>query len=63
MGKNLFENIFEAIEEARILECAMEHYSNEHVVYTAQRLSGAPASFVEDVFKKYFSGNPQVIDL
>lgn len=54
MGKNLFDQIVEAIEEARILECAMEHYDTGHMLTTAQRLSGAPFSFVEEVFQKKF---------
>ena len=42
MAKNekLVDQIIEAIEEARILECAMEEYSKERMLVTAQRLSG-----------------------
>jgi hypothetical protein len=34
------KQIIEAIEEARILECAMEEYSKDRMLTTAQRLSG-----------------------
>jgi hypothetical protein len=51
----LQETIIEAIEEARILECAMDTYSTDRVLFTAQKLSGAPASFVKEVFDKKYS--------
>ena len=39
-SEKLVDQIIEAIEEARILECAMEEYSKERILVTAQRLSG-----------------------
>jgi hypothetical protein len=48
--KTVYELIIEAIEEAKILECAREEYEEDHMLYIAQRLSGAPYSFIEDVY-------------
>ena len=42
--------IEEALEEAHIMELAREAYDNDHMLYIAQRLSGAPYSFVEQVY-------------
>jgi len=39
-SEKLVDQIIEAIEEARILECAMEEYSKERMLVTTQRLSG-----------------------
>lgn len=50
MAKTLQEVIEEALEEAKILECARETYDEDHVLYVAQRLSGAPYSFIEQVY-------------
>jgi hypothetical protein len=44
------ETIVEAIEEAKILECARDTYDTDHVLFVAQKLSGAPFSFVKEVF-------------
>ena len=51
MEKNqtLKELILEAVEEARILECARESYDEDNVMLTAMRLSGVPFSFVKEV--------------
>jgi hypothetical protein len=51
MEKNqtLKELILEAVEEARILECARESYDEDNVMLTAMRLSGAPFSFIKEV--------------
>lgn len=42
--------IEEALEEAHILEQARDVYDQDHMLYIAQRLSGAPHSFVEEVY-------------
>ena len=49
-NKTVYELIIEAIDEAKILECAREEYEEDHVLYIAQRLSGAPFSFVQEVY-------------
>lgn len=49
-NKSVYELIVEALEEANILECARDQYEQEHMLYVAQRLSGAPFSFVQGVF-------------
>ena len=51
MEKTLENLIVEALEEARILECAREEYDEDHMKYVAQRLSGAPYSFIESVYE------------
>lgn len=50
-NKTLYELIMESLEEAKILECAREEYEEDHMLYIAQRLSGAPFSFVEQVYR------------
>ena len=54
MSKCLQDEIFEAIDEARILECAMEKFDKDHMLFVAQKLSGAPFSFVQEVYSKFF---------
>lgn len=49
MEKSVMEIIQEALEEAKILECARDEYEEDHMLYIAQILSGAPFSFVEKV--------------
>jgi hypothetical protein len=49
MEKTLKELILEALEEAKILECARDNYEEDNVMLTAMRLSGAPYSFIEQV--------------
>ena len=49
MEKTLEELIVEALEEAKILECARDKYEEDNVMLTAMRLSGAPYSFVKKV--------------
>jgi hypothetical protein len=49
MQKTLEELIVEALEEAKILECARDKYEEDNVMLTAMRLSGAPYSFVEQI--------------
>lgn len=50
-NKTVSELIKEALDEAYILESALEEFNEEHMLYTAQKLSGAPASFVEQVYQ------------
>ena len=50
-AQTLKELILEAIEEAKILECARESYDKDNVLLTAMRLSGAPFSFIEELAK------------
>lgn len=65
MAKNekLVDQIIEAIEEARILECAMEEYSKERMLVTAQRLSGTSMTteeindFMGEIFSKKVEKN------
>ena len=49
--KTLYENIVEALEEAKILECVRDEYEESNMLYVAQRLSGAPFSFVQEVYQ------------
>jgi len=51
MTKTLYEEIVEAIEEAKILECAREEFDKDHMLFVAQKLSGAPFSFIEQVYR------------
>lgn len=48
----LEQNIRDAIQEAMILETARDSFDRENVIYTAQRLSGAPYSFVKEIFSE-----------
>lgn len=50
--KNLRDQIKEAIEEAKILECARDRFDTDNMLLTAMRLSGAPYSFVKDIYDK-----------
>lgn len=52
--KNIRELILEALEEASILEGALEEPSEERMLYTAMRLSGVPHSFVKEIYSKNF---------
>jgi hypothetical protein len=53
--ESIFEEVsnetWEAIEEARILECAHDVYRVENVLRVAQKLSGAPQKIVEKVYE------------
>ena len=49
---NVREIIEEAIDEARILECALDEYDEDHVLFVAQKLSGCPFGFVKQVFEE-----------
>ena len=57
MTKCLKDEIIDAIDEARILECAMERFDEDHMLYVAQKLSGAPFSFINEVYQKTFEFN------
>jgi hypothetical protein len=50
--KSINELIEEALAEAQILEGALEEPDEEHMLYTAQKLSGAPYSFICDIYQK-----------
>lgn len=43
--------IVEALREARIMEMARDNPDNDHMLFVAQRLSGAPFSFIEQVYR------------
>jgi hypothetical protein len=43
--------IVEALKEAKIMEMARDTPDDSHMLYVAQRLSGAPFSFIEQVFR------------
>lgn len=47
---SLHDEIVEAIEEAKILECARDVYEENHMLFIAQKLSGAPFSFVRQTY-------------
>ena len=48
----LYDLIVEALEEAKILETAHEEFDEDHMLLNAMRLSGAPYSFVQEVYQK-----------
>lgn len=50
--ETLEELILEALDEAFILECGRGKFSEENMLYVAQRLSGAPFSYVEELYLK-----------
>lgn len=50
--KNLYELICEAIEEAMYLEMGMPTESRDRILLNAMRLSGAPFSFVEQIYEE-----------
>lgn len=52
--QTLRETILEAIEEARIMECARDRYDNDNMLLTAMRLSGAPFSFVCETYSETY---------
>jgi hypothetical protein len=45
--------VSEALQEARILECAYDVYSEDNVKRTAVRLSGASLAFVNTIYSKW----------
>lgn len=51
-NSRLEELVNEALQEAQILECAYDVYSEENVKKTAVRLSGAPAAFVNMIYNQ-----------
>lgn len=51
-NKSVRELIEEALAEAKILESALEEFDEEHMLYTAMKLSGAPYNLIEDFYKK-----------
>lgn len=43
----------EALQEARILECAQDVYCEDNVKRTAVRISGAPLTFVDLIYAQW----------
>jgi|TARA_R110000796_G_scaffold106943_5_gene217558 hypothetical protein len=54
-NKSVRELIEEALEEAHILEGAFERFDEDHMLYTTQKLSGAPFSLIETVYTENYS--------
>lgn len=50
IDKTVYELIVEALEEAKMLELGVSEPDEDHMLLTAMRLSGAPYSFVEQVY-------------
>lgn len=50
MERNLREEILEALDEATILECALDRFDEDRVLHVAQKLSGAPFCFVRKIY-------------
>lgn len=50
--KTLYDLIVEALEEAKMLEHGHDEYDEDHMLFNAMRLSGAPFSFVEEVYQE-----------
>jgi len=59
MENSLREEVVDAIEEATILECALDEFNEDHILYVAQKLSKAPLSFVQ----KIYSERKKVVDI
>ena len=57
MNKTIEELIQEALEEAAILEGALEEFDEEHMLYTAMKLSGVSYPLVEEYYLKEFKEN------
>ena len=54
MENNRLEKLVnEALQEARILECAHDVYSEDNVKRTAVHLSGAPLAFVDLIYSRW----------
>lgn len=51
MRIRLERNVREAIDEARILECAHDVFDTRRMLKVAQKLSGAPEKIVEKVYE------------
>lgn len=51
-NQSIRDTIVEALAEANILESALERYDVDHMLFTAMKLSNAPHSFVEEVYKE-----------
>ena len=54
-NKTVLELITEALQEAKILETGLDEYNEDRMLFMAQRLSGAPYSFVENVYRDQIS--------
>lgn len=51
----LEQEIQQALIESIILECGRTFYDHNHMLETAQRLSLAPFSFVQEVYNVQYS--------
>lgn len=49
--ETLYDLILDALEEAKMLETAHEEFDEDHMLLNAMRLSGAPYSFVHEVYQ------------
>lgn len=50
-NKSVSELIKDALQEAMLLESGIETFDECRMLFIAQKLSGAPYSFVEQVYK------------
>lgn len=50
-NKSVKELVNEALQEAKILESALEEFDEEHMLYTAMKLSGVQYNVVEEIYK------------
>jgi hypothetical protein len=53
MTPTLLEVIREAIKESQMLELGVTEPDEDRMLFNAMRLSGAPYSFVEQVYQQY----------
>lgn len=53
MATTLLELIREAIEESQMLELGVTEPDEDRMLFNAMRLSGAPYSFVQEVYQQY----------
>lgn len=52
LDKTVYELIVEALKEAKMLEMGLTQPDEDHMLLTAMRLSGAPYSFIEQVYQQ-----------
>jgi hypothetical protein len=53
MATTLLEVIREAIKESQMLELGVSEPDEDRMLFNAMRLSGAPYSFVQEVYQEY----------
>ena len=51
-NKSVYELIIDALEEAKVLESALDTHDENRMLFVAQKLSGAPFSFIEQVYQQ-----------